>query len=376
MLFVFVSRPSATPVLPEGVSATEYDQAAEEYEKLFHRRARESDIFMMLAETAMRQERIETAVECLSKIPAAYPRHGAGARRQQAQLLLKLNRIADAETCLRELLQREDFARSPDSETIQAGLQMMVFILAIELRFEERQDVLRRIRSIGPLDVALAKQYHFPSLVNWKTPQQHTRLQEFLSEDPGNAQLLVAHARHLVGAGKTDMARRLLDAIREHSSDDPMTLAVLLECCYEQNQWSDIVQILATTRPFSEGEPWLLSQMRAEAAAHAKDWEQAEEYFRHVLKLDPANPACLMGLAKVLAGQNRTDERLAVQDRVLKLAELRIVVQESDPRETGALQAIAEAAESLNMEDAARDFARLAKGNGDRKAGGTSRGAR
>ena len=356
----WVCWPEATPAIPESVSRSEYDQAAEDFANIFRRQPTEADVIMMLAESAVRSNRNDVAVDCFAKIPSDHRLHGSSARLREARLLLQLKKVDRAENSLREYLRLAEDSTSRKSEDVRLARELLVYILAVELRFEERKVVLQQMQEDRQFDVLYAKQFYFPALLISRSTLGSSRLRDLLKQDPTNLRLLTAQARHLVGEGKTGIAQRLLETLRRYNPADRVVIAVSLECCYELNNWSDFENILSMAPEFSDDEPWLLTQMRGEFAAHTQNWALAEKCFRQVLSADPSNPTCHMGLSKVLNILGRAEERTLVQNRSLILARLRVILPAADNRTPRAVRAVAEAARMLQMDDAAAVFEMLA----------------
>ncbi len=361
VLFFYARQLPAEPVaIPNSVAQADYDQAAAMFARVNGRKATPVDTLMLLAENAAKQDRTQVAVDCLEVIPSEHREHGSTAKVKQAQLLLKLNKADHAEAVLRNFLSPKNKSTHHRPEDVRLATSLLVYILAVELRFEERKAVLKQVISEGNFDALDAKQYFFPSLLIWKTPASSQRLREFLAEDPTNPRLLTADARHLTGEGKTNIAGQILNTLRQHDPLDQQVIAASLECCFEESNWTDFDEILAAAPDFSEGEPWLLTQMRAEHAAHHQDFKAAEVLFRKVLESDPSNPGCHIGLTKVLSSLGRDPERSIMQHRSLTLARIRVILPSADNRTPAAIKAVAEAASSLQLSDAAVAFEDLA----------------
>lgn len=349
------------PAIPESVSAAEYQKAFEEFSRLFHREPTPDDVLMLLAETAIRKDRLECAVDCFQMIPSDHRRYGLSARFQEAQALLRMNEADRAEESFRTFLQLSDQRASRNAEHILLARKWLVYLLAVELRFEERRDVLRQMIRDRQFDAFDAKQLFFPSLLIWQSSLGSGRLQEFLRKDPDNRRLLTSQARYLVGEGKLEAADQLLQKLREQHPKDSVVIAASLECCFEKNDWEEFAKLHSRTAEFSENEPWLLTLMRGEFALHNHEWASAERWFRHVLTFDPANPICHMGLAKVCQELGRNEERQELQQRSLTLARIRVNLAAVDNNSADAARALAADARTLGMVDAAEAFESLSE---------------
>lgn len=347
--------------LPAGVAQTAYDEAKREFVELFHRQPDEVDVMMTLAETAVRNDQPDMAVACFARVPSEHIRYGASARLQEAEILLRNNHADKAEASFRKFLQLADDQNAYRQEDVTLARDWLVFLLAVEIRFEDRKAILQQMIQDRRFDVYDAKQYYFPTLLIWQSTLGSSRLRQFLEQDPDSRLLLIAHARYLVGEGKIDAASQVLRSLREQYPGNLAVIAASLECCYEQVNWKQFDTVLSAAPGYGDDEPWLLTQMRAEFAAHSQDWTTAETYFRHALKVDPANPACHMGLAKALNALGKTEARKAVQERSLILARIRVNLAAVDNKSPAAARALAQDARLLQLNDAAASFEFLAE---------------
>ncbi len=353
--------PDNSVTLPASVSPAEYRAARLKFVELFHREPNDADLMMLLGETAVQNEQLDRAVDCFSRVPSDNTRYGASARLQEAQVLLRNNDAGKAEASFRTFLELADARRSIPQEQLKVARDWLVFLMAVELRFEDRKAILHQMIQDRQFDAYDAKQYYFPTLLIWQSSLGSSRLRNFLEQTPTSRLLLIAQARYLVGEGKPDAADELLKSLRQQYPDDPRVTAASLECFYEKANWKEFEAILSAAPAFRDDEPWLLTQMRAEFAAHSHDWPAAETYFRKVLKADPANPVCHMGLAKALNGPGRTDERKVIQQRSLTLARIRVNLSAVDNTSATAARALAQDARKIQMLEAAESFEYLAE---------------
>ena len=353
--------PEVPVLLPAGVSETAYNEAKLEFVELYHREPNEADVMMTLAEAAVRNDEPEMAVACFERVPSEHIRYGASARLQEAEVLLRSNHADRAEASFRTFLQLADAQNAYPQDDVRLARDWLVFLLAVELRFEDRKAILHQIIQDRQFDAYDAKQFYFPTLLIWQSTLGSSRLRDFLEQAPTSRPLLIAQARYLVGEGKLDAADELLKSLRQQYPDDPDVTAASLECFYEQVNWKEFDTILSAAPAYRDDEPWLLTQMRAEFAAHSQDWTTAETCFRQVLKVDPANPTCHMGLAKALYGLGRTEERKVIQQRSLTLARIRVNLSAVDNTSATAARALAQDARKIQMLDAAESFEYLAE---------------
>ncbi|MFM7057944.1 MAG: hypothetical protein ACKO2P_13570 [Planctomycetota bacterium] len=349
------------PALPQDVTPQELERAMREFRFLQRREPDQTELLMLLAENALRQNRLPTALACLSLIPTEHSRTGAAARRLETQVCLKANLAAEMEAAATELLQTARSGSPVPPADLQLVEEMLVFLLSLQDRPEERQQLLNAMAARRPLDALLAKQLHFPALLATGTDPQNQRLQQFLKQAPEHPQLVPAHVRYLLAIGKPQDAETLADRNLAAHPTDLKALAVALECRLERQALPEFTLLLEAAPDFQPTEPWLLTQMRAEGAILAGERTQAKRCFEHLVAADPSNPFYLQGLAGTLATDNPESaaERSRLLQQALQLAELRLTLAESDS-DAGALQAIARIAGKLGMNRAAQDFERLA----------------
>lgn len=349
------------PTLPPQITREQYDRAAADWIGLFRTRPSHDDTLMLLAETSLKRRQLPVAVACFSAIDSSHPRYGKSARLQEAQILLKLNQAAAAEQSFKTFLSLA--AASPndtDSEQLSTARHWLAWLMAVQLRFEDRVEWLDQLLNAGQADVYDAKQRFFPTLLIWASSLGSSRLREFAAIDSENPALLIAAARYETAEGRPEVASAALRKVRQSDPDNLHALAALLEATFEMNLLEEFIALNKTAPAFSPTEPWLLTQMRAEAAIHLQRWTDAESLFRAALAHDPANPACHMGLAASLAGQGRAAEREAIQKKSQVLARIRVQLSEVRPNDPAAARRLADEARSIGLIEAANAFSRLA----------------
>lgn len=352
-------------VIPIGVTAEEQQRARQDFRRVQRRDPDEVELLLVLAENLARRGRVELAVSCAERIPVGDERCGLRSRLLLAQYCLRLNRAAGAERAVRELLSVAgsvgDGSGGSGATEVQSARELLVFLLSLQFRFEEREVELRELRKGGLLEPLLTKQLYFPSLLAWKTPQQNERLQQFLRESPEDSRLVAAHVRYLLGAGSGIEARRLIDAAVALSPGDAGVLAAALECRFEAQDVAGFRALLAACSESVAGEPWLMTQMRGEAAALSGDWSESARCFEILVAADATNPLYCQGLARAYGQLGRGAERLRLQQRALQLAELRLTLGEAELKNPGALRAAGVAARELGLRAAADDLEQLAQ---------------
>jgi len=350
---VLITYRSLDPRLPPGVSRLDFEKAAADFREENDRNGDHFDVLMTLAAMAAEKKDSVTAIACYQQIPTKHARYGPSARYQEAQLFAATDQVQRAEDSFNEFLKLlEQGLQLPDRQVAHAR-HWLSLIYGVELRHEDRRIVLHGLMEDHQADINDVKQYYFESLLIWQTAFGSKRVGELLVKDPHNRKLRVAAARYLVGEGHLKEAREQLASLRSEDPLDLRTLAVLLESCYEMNDWSAFANEFATAPAFSKDEPWLLTQLRGEWALHQNNWLEAEKHFQYMLEIDPPNAVCLMGLARAYAGQGKPKERASMLQRSLLVAKLRVDLSAITHDNPKGARSVANSARRLGMEDAA-----------------------
>lgn len=340
--------------LPEGVSREQYQAASRRFTERFQRTPDRMDVFTLLGEEAGMEHRFEAAVVCFREIPTEHPRYGLNARLQEGFFELQLKQAAGAERNFREYLRvAQDDPSVPESDLVTA-YKWLSFLLSVELRLQERKPILAEMHRRGLADVLDSKQFFFPHLLLLNSALGRSRLDDFLEQDPGNVRLRVASARYLTLAGRLDESMALLEELHRAVPEDRSVIAALLECCFEQDDWSHCTGVAVPD--YNVDEPWLLTQMRAQRALEEQRWQEAARYFEAVLAEDPSNSICTMGLARAAAALGQTERHQELLRRSLVISEIRVSlvgITEEDPE---AASRLAEACDSIGLTEAAEVF--------------------
>lgn len=342
-------------LLPQAISREEYRHAARRFRELYRRAPSHLDVCSLAGELATSENRFTAALACFGEIASDHPRYGASARLQEGQIWLRLNQAASAEQSLREFLRISE-SQQVSSDYLIIAYKRLVYILSVELRFEDRQPLLEEMHALGLADVFDSKQFHFPNLLIWNSPAGRHRLQQFQQQDPENFKLRVVQGRYLTADGKLTEAQRLLEELHRRKPADVNCLAALLECCFEQNAWTRFTELARTWPNYQSAEPWLLTRLRGEFANHNRNWSEAILQFERVQKVDPANPWSQMGLARAYAELGRQETRDTALQRSLILSKIRVDLMTVKENQSQAALEVAKLCQQAGLSDAAQTF--------------------
>lgn len=344
------------PGIPSGISERNYKLAAIRFEGQFKRTPNHFDTLMMAGELAVQKDDSATAIAAFSSVPDEHPEYGPKARLQEALVLVRQQQARQSELSFWRFLQLAETNPKVSQQDVVEARQWLCFLLSVELRLDERKEILAAAHDVRQINVADSKQFYFPRLLIWKSSSGRRRLMEFLEKDPGDFLLNVALGRYLTGEGKLDEARTLLESLMAQVPGQPDCTIALLECCFEQDDWKAIAAIISTQPDYQTGEPHELTRSRGELALHERRWEGAVTDFTRALKSDLSDPAVNMGLAKALSQLGRRDEQVVAQHRSLVLSQIRVNMARNNESSPDALLDLAERCREIEMPMAAETF--------------------
>lgn len=344
--------------LPPGITQRDFDMASRRFQTLYSRRPDANDILSMAGELAVAEERFAAAAACFHQIPRDHPRYGPSARFQEAQVRLRLNQAAAAEQNFRDYL---GLKNPGQADAVALARKWLMYILSVELRFEDRQRELAAIHAAGTPDLGDSKQYFFPNLLIWNSATGRQRLAEFIEVDPGDFNLRLAKGRYLTGAGQLDDANVLLQELYRQHPESPACAAALLECLFERNDWKEFAATAGKIPSQRTEEPWLLVRMRGEFALSEQRWDDAIRNFLHLAELEPANPWSSMGLAKAYGMQGRLKERDSALARALVLSRIRVSLSNVREDNVAGVRNLANECRQIELLRAAEAFDRHAQ---------------
>lgn len=353
------NRPE-TPDLPVGVSLELYQSVRNELGDGLGQPPAEVKVMITLARRLTEEEQLEAAVGCWEQIPSDDAEYGAEARFRQGLQLVALHRAPDAERNLQEFIGMAQAGRSIPAEQIAEALDMLRFLFGVELRFEERQGILRAIHLLEAADTNDTITYCFPSVLRWNGEQAVTWLEEFLKQDPNDFALRVALGRYRTGQGQLDQAEAILRQCCQERPDDLTAQAALLACLYERADWEQMDELVQDLPPADASDPWLLLRLRGHVHNHFGRFQEAFEAFQMALAADPANGESNLGLGKALAGLQRHEESDAALQKTSVIARIqnRLGWIQVRPADVSALWEVAELCEQIDLNIRATVIAR------------------
>jgi tetratricopeptide (TPR) repeat protein len=348
--------------LPLAVSHHDFDTAKREFEQAYDRPADRLDVFSWLGETAFKTERWDTAVASFEQIPSDTPRYGHIARLFQGRALIKLNRAPAAEKNLREFLRLEEASPELKLEHFAEALLQLQYLMAIELRFEDRRKVLGALLELGFLEHAEVLNYCFPTLHRWNGNVAADALEAFWQQDPQDPWLRAERGRYRQGQGLLDEAREILEECHRDYPQSLNAAAGLLSCLYEDESWEEMATIVDQLPPVEDHHPWLLLRMRGHVYNHQDKFHEAIDCFERALNPNPPDSECWAGLGTAYAGlkDQKNQLRCAAMSAALARIQNRIGAALDHPDDPEVLLEIAELAEQNSLEAECKWVVRLA----------------
>lgn len=341
---------------PDGVNKDLYEEARVEFFTAYGRLPSRLDALSYAAELAQSRKDYENAVACFQQIPSEDPRYGHLARYQQGFSLLKLNRATEAEPQLRKFLKLESQNQKSTPRHHQDAMQRLRFILEVELRFEERHELLKEMHERKLSEPFEIITYCFPTLLRWNGPQAVAWCEEFWKNDPDDPLLCAALARYRVGQGRFDEAQELLESIPADGRTHPLVTAAWLYLHSQAGDWNKMDEIVRGLPPPKEGDPWLLLGMRGLLQNRLGRFEEAARCYRLVLEADPANAEACQGLSQAMSGMKQLDERKVLVQKadVLGRIQNRLGWVENEEGARIPLAEIADLCRQIGLEQQAR----------------------
>ena len=305
--------------LPAGVSEKEYLLATEAFQARYGRAASHVDVLSWLAEWYLSHERFQEAIRCFAEIPTSHSEYGHMARYQQGRTLLSLHQAAAAEGEFRELISAEVVLPQIKRHYLVDARQRLRHILEVELRFEERQQLLRETVTRREADFFEVVAYCFPSHLRWNGPDAVRWLEEFQTADKLDPGIKVALGRYRMGQGKLDEARRLLEEVVADRPDDRGAIAALIACLREADDQAELARRFDSLPPLAIDDPWLLLVQRGQFANDHSRSADAIAAFEILLKQDPTSSEAWAGLSQafLISGDTERRKRALVMSSVL-----------------------------------------------------------
>lgn len=342
--------------LPSGIDQQAYASAAQQFEERYGLPPSREDVLSLLGESLVERKQWEPSFACFKAIPIEHPRYGLSARLQAGQVAIRLNRAVEAEHDLLEFERHVSNDASVPLEHLAAARQWLVYLYSVELRYEERSQILKRLHTSGSANVYDSKQTFFPSLLIWNTALGRGKLQDFLEQNPDHLPLLIARGRYLTGAGELDAALEQLEDCWQREPENRFVKGALLECLYERNDWARMTALVKELAAPTKNDPWLLIQYCGEVALHENQWQLAADRFETLLQVDPTNLAGHIGLGKAYAALGENAAALRVQEKSKLLAKIRPVLGKVNEEDAAAADEIADQCIPLGLPEAATVF--------------------
>jgi tetratricopeptide (TPR) repeat protein len=348
--------------LPQGVSMEDFAHAAVQWEAAYGRPAQRSDTLVWLGDAFAKKGELTTAIACYDATPTSDPWYGLAARLEQAKALAQLKRAREAEENLREFIA----GLKPDSrvttQQVAEALDLLRHLLEVQLRFEERVDILRVMHAIGAAGPFDTLAYCFPTALRWNGPEAVHWLEEFWRQDPTNFRLRVALGRYRMGEGRLEEAQTILVKCFHERPADLHAGAALLACHYEQDDWENLHAILKEMPGRSSSDPWLLLRMRGHVHNRNGNHEEALACFQQVLNADPANAESYQGVAQACSALGREAERVEALRKMQGVTRIqnRLGWATTRPDDPTPLVEIAAVCQEIGLFDQSRLIAQLA----------------
>ena len=300
--------------LPPGVAASDYDRVSRKLQHSSRRSPERDEVLFNLGGEQATQQKWESAAALFASV-APRSRHGREARYLQAQALLQLDQMRKSERLFHEYLTDASPSgkqpwRSPlgNDDRIQA-LHYLSYLLAVELRFDERRELLKELVSRGDADLFDTLARHFQSLMEWNNTHGVERLERACLVSPDYWPMQAVLARYRMAQGRTEDAWQLLKRCHEKMPDNLEIAATCLTCLEERGDWSGYLQQATRLPPISDRDSVILLRHRGQIAQRRQQLSQALACYQQALVLNPADVSCRLGLAQTWSLLEQPDRR-------------------------------------------------------------------
>lgn len=336
--------------------------ARREIGKLGNAEPDEHDVIMFLAQKAVLDERWDRSEELFALIPTSHKSYGRSARHQQGQVLLRLNRSVEAEEQLREFIRLEQTSPTSKPEHLVDAIQRLRSLLEMQLRFEERRQLIAPLALHSQGDASDVVFYCFPNLLRWNGSSAISQLEAYHKVDPNHLNLRIALGRYRAARGRFDEAEEILDDCLAEAPNHIFVVAAHIELLKELADWDSIQEAIGKLGPASKDDPWHLLRLRGHAANRKNDFEVAIHCFQLALQSDPANSESYSGLARSYYGLNCLPEQknAAHRAQVLTRIQNRLGWTQSSPDDVSPLLEIVDLCLEIELHEQAYVIARLA----------------
>lgn len=368
VLAVLVGSRFSSPVtvpLPESVSPDEFQRESAALERRYQSPPAREDVLFELGRRAAERGDWKVADDCFRVVPIDHRRCGQAAAYLHGQVLLQQRRLSEAEPRLVEFLAAVDHQQQPlvSPADAAAARKSLSYLLALELRFEERAELLRTMVAhgeAGPFDLVAR---YFPSLLQWNGAHGVEQIEAALKHDPHNFALRVALGRYRTGGGQLDEAAEILLKCYEERPNNLNAVAAVIECHLERGAWSEAQRLIEATGPTNDHEPWLMLRLRGRLLQHASEFAAAAVAFERAIAADPSSTESYAALADCCRNLSDTKCRDAALHTLQGLARIqsRLGHIAQQPDDMQPLIEVAEICETIGWKAAALALANVVR---------------
>jgi thioredoxin-like negative regulator of GroEL len=313
--------------LPPGVSQRDYQRVSQNLQRSMRRSPDRDEVFFNLGGEFAEQQKWGTAESLFANV-SIHSQHGREARYLQAQSVLQQDRLRESERLFREYLADSPVPRQPawpsppdNDDRIQA-LHFLSYLLSVELRFDERKQLLSELIRRNDADLFDTLACHFQSLMEWNNTHSVDRLERACKVSPTDWQLQAVLAQYRIAQGRPDDAWKLLLECREHLPHDLAIAAVCLTCLDERGDQRGYMELATQLPSISDHDPVSLLRHRGQFALRQERASDAVECFQRALAIDPADVPSRMGRAQAWLVLKQSDRRTQELSTIQNLARI------------------------------------------------------
>ena len=353
--------------LPAGVTQLEYENVAQKLRRISSRAVVHDEVIFRLGVEQTVHQNWETAAALFASVDPFRSHFGREARYLRAQSVLQQDRLRESEQLFREYLAdapitgKTPWPVEPNREERLMAMHYLSYLLAVELRFGDRQILLAELVKNGDADLFDTLAFHFQSLMEWNNTHGVERLENACRASPHDVKLRAVLAQYRIGQGRLEEAWGLLKVCNEELPSDLTVTAACLTCLQERGDDAVYLKMVMDLPPVSVNEPVELLRHRGQAALDQNQAGEAKLCFQTAIKRDPANVACRLGLAKALLALDEPERRkqeLAAAQNLVRIQN-RLGWATSKSPTVDILLEIAQLSADAGLQAAAMDLCRI-----------------
>ncbi len=288
----------------------QYDEALKQYQQLAENDPENNEALIHISEIQRRQGKYDEALATINKALKIDPT-SLEAGYNQGLLLDVLGRFDDAVQAYQNMLNQNSISHANGAYTDEEKNNRSIFLERLGAVYLEQNKIdlaVATYQKMIDLGGDIAVRGYQEQVDAYETAKQFAKAldisQKAVEANPKNRDLKLRLAGELADQGKPDEALAMAKAVLNNSADNDRTVWFAIgQMNIRLRRWKDAEDAFNKAEPLAtkkEDRTYLLF-LRGELADREKHMDQAEQFFRQALDLDPSNAMTLNYLGYMLA---------------------------------------------------------------------------